>query len=396
MEKWKIFLGIVLLFLGEAGCFAQSGIVRPALAASSAGDAPIVKTDSSTIGMVNVPDSIYRKRLAALPFELKLTYNPKVRKYIELYTKTFKNTLGRLLGLSTFYFPIFDEVLRGNELPGELKYITILESALNPTAVSSASAVGLWQFVKGTGKENGLTINSYVDQRKGVYESTGAAAVYLKKLFGIYQDWMLVLAAYNCGPGTVNKAILRAGGLKDFWKIYSFLPKETREYVPRYIGIAYAFNYFREHGIEPVPSFLSVKTDTVTINKGLNLGQVSRALGMDPDLLTLMNPQYLKKYVPGNVGASYTLNVPFDQKSRFLASKDSLYASASRPSSSSGSGTKATTDSGTVIHKVKSGDSLWEIAKRYHVSVNNLREWNDISGSKLSIGQKIVVNLQQK
>lgn len=390
--KGTIFLGIVLLYFGVAGCFAQPGVVNTVLPEISTGDILIVKTDSSTIGMVNVPDSIYSKRLAALPFELKLTYNKSVRKYIELYTKTFKNTLGRMLGLSAFYFPIFDEVLRGNELPGELKYITILESALNPSAVSPASAVGLWQFVKGTGKENGLTINSYVDQRRGVYESTGAAAMYLKKLFGIYQDWMLVLAAYNCGPGTVNKAILRAGGLRDFWKIYSFLPRETREYVPRYIGIAYAFNYFREHGIEPVPSFLSVKTDTVTINKGLNLGQASLVLGLDPNLLTRMNPQYLKKIVPGSVGMSYTLNVPFDQKSKFLESRDSLYASASH-SSSAGIGPNETTDSGTVIHKVKSGDSLWEIAKRYHVSVNNLREWNDISGTKLSIGQKLLVNL---
>ena len=346
---------------------------------------------------LNIPDSIYIKRLAALPFDFKMTYNPIVKRYIELYTVKIKGKLQLILGLSQFYFPIFEEVLRSYELPLELKYIPIIESALNPRAVSRARAVGLWQFMKGTGKENGLTINNYVDQRRGFVESTTAAAKYLKSLYGIYNDWQLVLAAYDCGPGNVNRAIRRAGGKRDFWEIYRYLPRETRGYVPEYIGAAYAMNYYKEHNIEPLPSALPTRLDTIRVLKNLHLRQVSDVLGMDIEILRRINPQYLKDFVPANEKKYYTLQLPVEQKTKFMAWQDSIYAYRSTffaneiktknyTIQSLGSG-----NSVKVIHRVRSGESISLIATQYHVSVKNIKDWNHLSGSRINMGQKLVV-----
>jgi membrane-bound lytic murein transglycosylase D len=346
----------------------------------------------------NIPDSVYMKRLSALPFNFPMTYNPTVRRYIELYTVRIKSKLQVIIGLSDFYFPIFDEALKNNNLPNELKYISIIESALNPRAASRARAVGLWQFIKSTGKENGLTINNYVDQRRGPLESTQAATKYLKTLYGIYGDWALVLAAYNCGPGNVNKALRRAKGKRDFWEIYSYLPRETRGYIPEFIGAAYAFNYYKEHNINPVLSSLPLRTDTIHIDQKLHLGQVSGVLGIPIDVLRRINPQYLKDIIPASSKIQYSLTVPTEQKIKFAELKDSIYSYHtslynSAPKKNRHTRQVAVSAGGKVVHHVRSGENIWLIAGQYKVTVNNIKNWNNITGNKIKKGQNLVVYL---
>ena len=351
-----------------------------------------------------IPDSVYQKRLSMLPFEFKMTYNPIVRQYIELYTCRIKDKLQIFIGLSDFYFPIIDEAFKANQLPNELKYISIIESALNPRAVSRCRAVGLWQFMKGTGKENGLMINNYIDQRRSIVESTNAAAKYLKTLHNTYNDWQLVLAAYNCGPGRVNKAIKRAKGKTDFWEIYKYLPRETRGYVPEFIGAAYAFNYFREHNIIPVPTNIPLQTDTINIYKELYFEQVSNVLGVSMDILRQINPQYLKDIIPANDKNQYSLRVPIDLKTKYYELKDSIYSCRTSFSeknfqkiNKSNQQILSSTGAGDIItHKVQSGESIWLIANHYNVKVNNIKEWNNLTGNTIKKGQELIVYLPKR
>jgi membrane-bound lytic murein transglycosylase D len=359
-----------------------------------------LKPDSTIVRQIlHIPDSVYIQRLSALPFDFKMTYNPVVKRYIELYTVKIKEKLQVIIGLSDFYFPIFDEVFTEYHLPKELKYISIIESALNPVASSHAHAVGLWQFMRGTGKENGLTVNKVVDERRAITESTRAAARYLKTLYNTYNDWQLVLAAYDCGPGNVNKAIRRSGGKRDFWEIYRYLPKETRGYVPEYIGAAYAFNYFRDHNIHPVAAAFPTKIDTILIDKNLYFRQISDVLGIDMAILRLLNPQYLKDFIPSNNNKNYSLQLPSEHKLKFMELKDSIFAYRSAYYSNEykkhisqtysiipGSGNK-------IIHRVQSGESIGVIAGRYKVSLNSIKEWNNLTSNKIRIGQKIIVYL---
>jgi membrane-bound lytic murein transglycosylase D len=344
-----------------------------------------------------VPDSVYIKRLSALPFEFKMTYNPVVKRYIELYTVKIKDKLQVIIGLSDFYFPIIDEIFSAYHLPKELRYVSIIESALNPQAVSRTHAVGLWQFMKGTGKENGLTINNYVDARRGIVESTKAAARYLTFLYSIYHDWQLVLAAYNCGPGNVNKAIHRSGGKRDFWEIYKHLPRETRGYVPSFIGAAYALNYYQNHNIYPIPTMLPLASDTLLICKNLHLGQVSEVLGVPIDFLRKLNPQYLKDIIPANSKNINSLRIPCEQKSKFVELRDSIYAYRSSFYQTAVLNYQAYSPStdidihGKVIHRVRSGESISLIAAKYRVSVKRIKEWNNISGDKIRQGQRLIV-----
>jgi len=369
-------------------------------------DSLMEQSDSTKVALnLDIPDSVYMQRLSALPFQFKLTYNPMVKRYIELYTVKIKDKLEVILGLSDFYFPIFDNVLNACQLPNELKYITIIESALNPSAVSRTRAVGLWQFMKGTGKENGLLINNIVDQRRGFTESTKAAAKFLTTLYNIYGDWQLVLAAYNCGPGNVNKAIRRSGGKRTFWEIYKYLPRETRGYVPAYIGAVYAFNYYKEHNISPVPFSYSLQTDTITIFKQLHFGQVSEVLGIPIEDLRRINPQYLKDMIPANNRTPYMLRVSPEQKAKFREMQDSIYGY--RASFYEKEFLKKelvqrhrvmvpADNTGKVIHSVRSGESIWIIAGQYNVSVAKIKDWNNISLNKIKPGQKLIVYMPKK
>lgn len=336
-----------------------------------------------------IPDSIYKQRLSALPFTFEMTYNPTVRRFIELYTVKLQDKLSVMLGLSSFYFPIFEAYLDSFNYPRELKYLPVIESALNPEATSKAHAVGLWQFMRGTGLENGLVINGYMDERRGIQESTMAAIMYLGKLYAQFNDWQLALAAYNCGPGNVNRAIARSGGKRSFWEIYKYLPRETRGYVPGFIGAAYAFNYYKSHGIEPVPSGFPEKIDTIKIDRNLHFKQVSEVLSIDLNTLKMINPQYTKDFVPSGNKKQFVLNLSATDKERFLAMRDSIYAYNSAFYQKECEKLLKTPD--YVVHRVKPGECMSVIAQHYRVSVSNIKKWNRISGTSLRQGQKLVI-----
>ncbi|HER08096.1 MAG TPA: lytic transglycosylase, partial [Bacteroides sp.] len=238
------------------------------------------------------PDSVYMRRLAGIPSVIDLTYNRIVKNYLDVYTKKRREQVRVMLGLSDYYFPIFEEIFDYYDVPFELKYLAVIESALNPRAVSRAGAVGTWQFMYGTGRFYGLTINSLVDERRDPIASTHAAARYLRDLYGMYGDWTLALAAYNCGPGNVNKAIRRSGGKKNFWDIYYFLPRETRGYVPAFIAATYVMNHYPEHRLSRIPVEMPLFTDTIVVREPVHLEQIAGVLGVPLKQLRDMNPQY--------------------------------------------------------------------------------------------------------
>lgn len=342
------------------------------------------------------PDSVYQSRMKALPFQCEMFYNASVRKYIELYTIKAKSSTGRTLGLGTFYFPIIDSIFQSYSVPAEMKYIAIVESSLNPAAVANGVA-GMWQFTKGTGQKFGLRVNSMVDERRSVVESTVAVAKYLKQLHDMYSDWRLVLAAYNCGSGTVNHAIRNTGGKSDFWKIYPHLPQHTRNFVPAFMGVAYAFNYYKEYGITPGQSNMPASIDTVTVSQHLHLQQVASVLSIDIQTLRKINTQYLRDVIPADKEKTYPLYLPSEHKAGFLQQRDSIYSrkatarlAAVKKQVSVPVADKANSKS-KITHKVCSGENLTMIAKRYKVSVEGIKRWNNLQGTKIKSGQRLVI-----
>lgn len=273
---------------------------------------------------VYFPDSVYIDRLSRLPSVIALPYNNIVRDCIDLYAERKRNLVRYMLGMADFYFPIIEQVLDEHGLPIELKYLAVVESALNPVALSRVGACGLWQFMLPTGKSYGLEINSLVDERRDPLKATEAACKYFKDMYAIYGDWNLVLASYNCGPGNVNKAIRRSGGKTDFWDIFPYLPKETRSYVPLFIAANYVMNYYCEHNICPMQTSLPLATDTVMVNNALHLQQVSDLLQVDIETLRALNPQYKRDIVPGNTRPS-VLKLPAAETYAFIDKEDTVY-----------------------------------------------------------------------
>lgn len=353
-----------------------------------------------------IPDSVYIERLYKLPTVVPMTFNKTVKQWILFYCK---NTASRryLLGISKYYLPYFEQILDKYNLPLELGYLPIIESALNPRARSRSGAVGLWQFMYPTGKMYGLEINSYVDERMDVLKSTEAAAKYLRDMYKIFGDWTLSIAAYNSGAGNVKKAIKRSGGKTNFWEIYPYLPRETRGYIPAYIAALYSMNYYKEHNIIPKKINMDMVTDTVLINKKLNLHQVSEFLKLDFDELATLNPQYKRNIIPGNV-KPYPLRLPFNKVSEFLNSeeeiykyKDSIYlkeqvslispSKSDRPYRNYNYTPPSKNGKKKLYYRIKSGDTYSNIAEWYDCSVNDLKYWNNTRSTKLQIGQKIAV-----
>jgi len=269
-------------------------------------------------------DSVYIDRLSRIPSIMELTYNEVVKKFIELYSGKLRKQVSYMLGASNFYMPIFEQALDAYNLPQELKYLPIIESALNPKATSVVGAAGLWQFMLGTGKIYGLESNSLVDERRDPIKSTWAAAKYLKDLYAIYKDWNLVIAAYNCGATNINKAIRRANGARDYWAIYNYLPQETRGYVPAFIAANYVMTYYCDHNICPMEADLADNTDTVLVNKNLHFGQIAEVCGVNINQLRSLNPQYKVDVIPGNT-ETCTLRLPRNYINTFIDSKDSVY-----------------------------------------------------------------------
>lgn len=359
-------------------------------------------------------DSIYVDRLSRIPTIMEMPYNNIVRKFIDQYTSRLRHSVSYMLGATNFYIPIFEEALALYNLPLELKYLPVIESALDPTAVSRKGATGLWQFMLSTAKRYDLKINSLVDERRDPIKASFAAAQYLNDLYKVYGDWNLVIAAYNCGPTSLNKAIHRAGGSKDYWTIYPYLPKETRGYVPAFIAANYVMNYYCEHNICPMRARLIDGNDTVVVNKDLHLEQVASVCGVEMEKIKAFNPQYKTSLVPGN---SYDciLRLPSEAALKFIDLGDSVYSYRSSElltkrktveideaelekqqnsarrfySSSRRRSSRSSRRSKSVT--IKNGQTLSEIAEKYGTSVSKLRRLNGIKGSSIRAGKKIRV-----
>ena len=347
-------------------------------------------------------DSIYIQRLQKIPSLVNLTYNNVVRNCILVYTMRKRDQMEVMLGLKEYYFPMFEEIFDLYGLPFELKYLAVIESALNPRARSRVGATGIWQFMLATGRMYKLQVNTFVDERRDPVASTHAAAKFLKDLYGIYNDWVLALAAYNCGPGNVNKAIRRSGGKTSYWEIYPYLPRETRGYVPLYIGATYAMNYYKEHNLTPRYIDVLPVSDTVMVRKNVNLAQISEVLGIPLQQLRDYNPQYSREIIPGN-SAPCSLRLPAAYATKYIDMEDeitnykaNIYLSNSfrtiEPSGVSNTGnTVNTAGKDRIVHTIRSGENLGSIAQKYKVTVNNLKDWNNLTSSRIVAGKKIVV-----
>lgn len=347
-----------------------------------------------------LPDSVYQYRLNMLASAIQLPYNPIVKQYIMRYTIKYHTFMSRMIGLAKYYMPIFEKELDINGLPEELKIMPVIESALNPSIRSRAGAAGLWQFMLPVGKHYGLEYSSFVDERLDPVKSTQAACKLIKDYYKIYGDWTLVIAAYNCGSGNVNKAIRRVPNAKTYWDIYEYLPRETRGHIPSFIAMTYAYTFHKAHGFEPIAPPHPLTTDTIHINKMLHFDQVTSTLNLPIELIRDLNPQYKKDIIPAKE-KQYTLVLPMDEISRFVEfekdiySKDTLYLAqyldiddkALAKNDISKSAT-AQYSSSTKTYKVKKGDNLGSIAARYKVSTKELMRLNNIKDPrKLKIGQ---------
>ena len=337
-------------------------------------------------------DTLYKQRLQDIVSPVHLPYNYIVRNYINQYFSGRWSPLRNVLAMSKYYFPIIEEELHAAGLPMELRFLPVIESNLSSRATSRMGAVGLWQFMPATGKNLGLEINSLVDERCDVLKSTRAACVFLKHLYKSYGDWALAIAAYNCGPGNVNKAVTRAGaGCKTYWDIYDFLPRETRGYVPKYIAAAYAYTYHEAHGITPAKTPECVATDTIMIHRVMHLGQVASTLNIPIETLRDLNPQYKLDIIPATK-KSYSLRLPtryvseFIQNEKEIHSKDSLYLKEYiNPANLE----KKRAEGVGYIYTVRKGDNLGLIAKRNRCTVKELMKWNKLNSSVIRPGQKL-------
>lgn len=342
------------------------------------------------------PDSIYRERLAKLPCIMEMPYNSSVKSFINLYTLQKRDQMEYMLGIGKYYFPIFENILSANDLPLELKYLPVIESALNPNAFSRMGAAGLWQFMVPTGRMYGLEINSLVDERLDPIKSTEAAVRYLKDLYAIFNDWHLVIAAYNCGPGNVRKAIRRSGGKQDYWSIYPYLPRETRGYVPIFIAATYAMEYANKHNLCPAVVDIPLVTDTVVLTQRMHLEQVASVLNVPLGQLKQLNPQYRRNIIPGTHKA-YSLCLPSRYVSPFIDNYNEIveYKADSLINNRRGEielaqKSTAVTGSGKLsYHTVRQGQTLGHIAQMHGVSVSKLRQWNNIRGSMIRTGQRL-------
>ena len=340
-------------------------------------------------------DSLYRSRLQDLVSPVHLPYNYIVRRYIDQYFNGRWSPLKRVLAMSKYYFPIIEQELLSAGLPMELRILPIIESNLSSTATSRAGAVGLWQFMPSTGKNLGLEINSLVDERCDVALSTRAACRFLRDLYRIYDDWTLALAAYNCGPGNVNKAIARAGAdCKTFWDIYDFLPSETRGYVPKFIAAAYAYTYHNLHNVEAEPTPDHIATDTITIRRTMHLGQVASTLNIPLETLRYLNPQYKIDIVPA-ARKPYALRLPTRYLSEFIENQDSIYAKDSmylKEYMNPANLEKKRAEGVGYTYTVRSGDNLGVIAKRNRTTVKEIMRWNRLKSTVIRPGQKLRIN----
>jgi LysM repeat protein len=346
---------------------------------------------------ISYPDSVYINRLYCLPTEMELAYNPIVKSYIDMYSGRRRRQVSYMLAEGKYYFPMFESILDKYGLPLELKFLPVIESALKPVAVSHAGATGLWQFMLGTGKMYNLEVNSLVDERRDPLKASDAAARYLKDLYGMYGDWNLVIAAYNCGPGNVNKAIRRSNGQTDYWAIYPYLPKETRGYVPAFIAATYIMSYYKEHNICPMEYSYPVAMDTIAVNKTIHFQQIADILKVSIDDVRDLNPQYKKDIIPGDY-KQYIVSLPSTKIADFVSLHDTIVAHRNqellvhRKTVDVNTGEKEVISTRKVIHKVKKGETLAAIAKKHGVSSSQIKKWNKLKSNKLAAGSRLTIN----
>jgi len=343
----------------------------------------------------HVPDSVIKKRLALLNAEtpIELSYNKEVKSFINLYAVKKRLLTEKVLGLSEIYFPMFEEILDRYDMPLELKYLAVVESALNARAGSNKGAKGLWQFMYGTGKVYGLKVTSMVDDRYDPYKETIAACEHLQDLYDIYGDWSLAMAAYNSGAGNVNRAIRRAGSVKNYWAVWPFLPRETRGYVPAFIAVTYIMNYPAEHNLYPMrPNMFFFDIDTVHVTDVLAFDQINEMLHVPMDELKFLNPQYKKDIIPAVNGKKFVLRLPRKYIADFINNEDSLYMYKTVKGLEHDKLMAEVKKAGNRnIHIVRSGESLGLIAKKYHVYVSQIKRWNHMRSNTIYPGQKLVL-----
>ena len=362
---------------------------------------PVNEFDMDSVRFTsNVSDAEMMRRLEAMNSFIRLPYNDVVKNYIIQYSERMTTRMGRVMGLSNYYFPIFEDILLRYGLPQELKYMAIIESMLNPVATSRAGARGIWQFMYQTGTSYGLEINSYVDERLDVEKAVDAAARYLRDAYRTFGDWALAISSYNCGAGNVSKAIRRADGKRDYWSIYPYLPRETRNYVPAFVAAMYAMTYYREYGIVPQNTGVPAQTDTFMIRRNLHFDQIEAVVGVPKDDLRNLNPQYVNDIIPGN-NHPYVLKLPYTWTARFLdANRDTLYAYKAdslvqgkvlQDQRKSGKSSGGSSNQQRIAYKVKSGDYLGKIASKYGVTVAQLKSWNHLKSNSIQIGQTLYI-----
>ena len=340
----------------------------------------------------NVPDEVYIERINKMGSFITLPYNEIVKNYIILYSEKMPTKMSEMLGLCKYYMPIFEETLNKHDMPEELKAMAIIESALNPRATSRVGAKGLWQFMYSTAKMYGLHIDSFVDERVDPVKSADAAARYMKDAYKIFGDWNLAIASYNCGAGNVNKAIRRSGGSRAFWDIYPYLPRETRGYVPAFVGALYTMTYYKEHGIRPANIEMPAHVDTFKINKMLHLKQVRDLTGAPLDMLKDLNPQYTHEIIPGNT-KEFILKLPYEYSNAFIDHEDSIYVHKASEyfNPTTLKKIKDGADGERITYRVQSGDYLGKIASRYRCTVSQIKRWNTLKSTDIRVGQRLVI-----
>lgn len=356
--------------------------------------------DSRDVSPKYFSDTIYAQRLYNLPTIMEMPYNSIVRQFIDRYSTKNRSLVSYMLGISHFYMPMIEDAIDRYNMPHELKYLPVIESAMKPKAVSRAGAKGLWQFMFRTGKEHGLKSNNYIEERFDPIKSTDAAMRYLKTLYGIFGRWDLALAAYNCGPGGVKKAIKRSGGKNDFWSIYRYLPRETRSYVPLFIAANYIMTYHAEHGICPMEPDVPIVTDTLHITRNLHFSQISELCDVPIEELRAINPQYVRDIIPGE-NEPCVLRLRNETITKFIEVGDTIYRHNEEKYFPKEKVAKMLKDaksnnewgSGDVIrHKIKSGETLGKIARKYRVTTKQIMSWNNMKNTKIRAGRYLTIH----
>lgn len=340
----------------------------------------------------NVPDEVYIERIKKMNSFISLPYNEIVKNYIILYSEKMPTKMSHILGLCQYYMPIFEDIFNRYDIPQELKAMAVIESAMDPLAVSRAGAKGMWQFMYSTAKMYGLHIDSFVDERLDPVKSAEAAAQYLQDSYEIFGDWNLAIASYNCGAGNVNKAIRRSGGKRAFWDIWPYLPRETRGYVPAFVGALYTMTYYKEHGIRPEAVEIPAHIDTLKINKQLHLRQVADLTAAPLEELKNLNPQYRHEIIPGE-SREYILRIPYEYTNAFIEYEDSVYRHKAEEyfNPVTIKKIKDGADGERIVYRVKNGDYLGRIASRHRCTVAQIKRWNNLSSNNIRVGQRLVI-----